>query len=209
MTGEKKSTRKPQQQRSKETTDKILAAALKLFGERGYYNTTTNEIAKAAGISIGSLYAYFKDKDTIFQEILAAYHQNFLAVFEQISSDLNRSLYASDKKAWLRILFASLIDLHQSVKTLNKELKALYYTKSEVKAVVDKQTEKIRKAASDILAQRPEDLHTPDLEMTVVLIVDVISAIVDRLVFDESLSDEEKACLLEMGVDAVYQMLYA
>ena len=205
---EKRTTRKPQQKRSKLTADKILDTALKLFCEKGYYNTTTNEIAKEAGISIGSLYSYFKDKDTIFQEILESYHQNFLSVFEHIKSDINRSLYERDKKAWLRILLDSLIELHQSVKTLNRELKALYYIKSEVQAVVDMQTEKIRIATLEILSQRPDEIHSDNLEITAILIVDFISSVVDRIVFDDELSDERRLCMIDMGVDAVYKVLY-
>lgn len=205
---EKRTTRKPQQKRSKLTADKILDTALKLFCEKGYYNTTTNEIAKEAGISIGSLYSYFKDKDTIFQEILESYHQNFLSVFEHIKSDINSSLYERDKKAWLRILLDSLIELHQSVKTLNRELKALYYIKSEVQAVVDMQTEKIRIATLEILSQRPDEIHSDNLEITAILIVDFISSVVDRIVFDDELSDERRLCMIDMGVDAVYKVLY-
>lgn len=205
---EKRTTRKPQQKRSKLTADKILDTALKLFCEKGYYNTTTNEIAKEAGISIGSLYSYFKDKDTIFQEILESYHQNFLSVFEHIKSDINSSLYERDKKAWLRILLDSLIELHQSVKTLNRELKALYYIKSEVQAVVDMQTEKIRIATLEILSQRPDEIHSDNLEITAILIVDFISSVVDQIVFDDELSDERRLCMIDMGVDAVYKVLY-
>lgn len=208
MTMEKRTTRKPQQKRSKLTADKILDTALKLFCEKGYYNTTTNEIAKEAGISIGSLYSYFKDKDTIFQEILESYHQNFLSVFEHIKSDINSSLYERDKKAWLRILLDSLIELHQSVKTLNRELKALYYIKSEVQAVVDMQTEKIRIATLEILSQRPDEIHSDNLEITAILIVDFISSVVDQIVFDDELSDERRLCMIDMGVDAVYKVLY-
>lgn len=208
MTMEKRTTRKPQQKRSKLTADKILDTALKLFCEKGYYNTTTNEIAKEAGISIGSLYSYFKDKDTIFQEILESYHQNFLSVFEHIKSDINSSLYELDKKAWLRILLDSLIELHQSVKTLNRELKALYYIKSEVQAVVDMQTEKIRIATLEILSQRPDEIHSDNLEITAMLIVDFISSVVDQIVFDDELSDERRLCMIDMGVDAVYKVLY-
>ena len=41
------------------TKDKILLAALKLFIKNGYEKTTTNEIAEAAGFSIGAIYGHF------------------------------------------------------------------------------------------------------------------------------------------------------
>lgn len=43
----------------------IVNAAIKLFGERGYYITTIKDIAKEAGISPGLIYQYFKDKEDV------------------------------------------------------------------------------------------------------------------------------------------------
>ena len=44
----------PKQARSKQTREKIIQAAIRLFQERGYEKTTSNEIASAAGVSVGS-----------------------------------------------------------------------------------------------------------------------------------------------------------
>jgi AcrR family transcriptional regulator len=55
----------PRQQRSRETYEKILTVATEIFSELGYSGTTTNKVAEAAGISIGTLYHYFPDKDAL------------------------------------------------------------------------------------------------------------------------------------------------
>jgi AcrR family transcriptional regulator len=57
--------KRPRQQRSAQTVDRILAAAARIFDERGYRATTTNHVAEAAGVSIGSLYQYFPNKDAL------------------------------------------------------------------------------------------------------------------------------------------------
>jgi AcrR family transcriptional regulator len=54
--------KQPRQRRSRETVAVILAAATRVFAERGYERGTTNHIATKAGVSIGSLYQYFPDK---------------------------------------------------------------------------------------------------------------------------------------------------
>jgi AcrR family transcriptional regulator len=59
----------PRQQRSARTVDRILTAAARVFDDAGYRDTTTNEIAATAGVSIGSLYQYFPNKDAILVEI--------------------------------------------------------------------------------------------------------------------------------------------
>jgi AcrR family transcriptional regulator len=43
----------------------IIDAAIKLFGERGYYTVTIKDIAKEAGISTGLIYQYFQNKEDV------------------------------------------------------------------------------------------------------------------------------------------------
>lgn len=208
MSAERKIVRKPQQKRSRLMTEKIISTALKLFCEKGYYNTTTNEIAKEAGISIGSLYSYYKDKDTIFLEILNKYNENFFTVFEEIKTEVNQALYEQDKQAWLRVLLNELVNLHLSVKTLNRELKGLYYMKDEVRKIMDQQSEKIQAETFEILSENADEVHAEHLEVTSLLVVDFISSIVDRIVFSDDLSEDKREELTTAGIDAIYKMLY-
>src|SRR5215469_13259895 len=51
---------------NKEKTKRaILAAALKLFAEKGFYNTTTKAISRKAGIAEGTLFNYFETKEDL------------------------------------------------------------------------------------------------------------------------------------------------
>ena len=55
---------------------RIIAAAAKLFGDRGYHDTTTAEIAESAGVAAGTIYIYFSSKE----ELLVAVFEEFLGV---------------------------------------------------------------------------------------------------------------------------------
>jgi hypothetical protein len=46
----------PRQERAKQTVEAILGAAKRLLAERSFEHTTTNQVARVAGVSIGSLY---------------------------------------------------------------------------------------------------------------------------------------------------------
>ncbi len=62
--------KKPVQQRAKVTADSILEAAEKIMLTEGYERANTNRIAEVAGVSIGSLYQYFPDKEAIATSLI-------------------------------------------------------------------------------------------------------------------------------------------
>ena len=57
--------KRPRQDRAKVTVETILAATARLLVRRGFDGLTTNEVASAAGVSIGSLYQYFPNKEAL------------------------------------------------------------------------------------------------------------------------------------------------
>jgi AcrR family transcriptional regulator len=77
----------PSQERSREMFETILGAAAGVFVELGYARATTNKIAEAAGISVGSLYQYFPSKDAIAVELLRRYREKLLGL---VGSELGR-----------------------------------------------------------------------------------------------------------------------
>ncbi|RAR56375.1 TetR family transcriptional regulator [Paraburkholderia unamae] len=72
----------PKQARSKATTDAILDAAAHILGERGWASFTTNAVAQAAGVSIGSLYQYFPDKIALIDAVRRRHFDEVLAVLQ-------------------------------------------------------------------------------------------------------------------------------
>lgn len=54
-----------------QTRAKVLAAARKLFSEQGYEGATIRDIATAAGMSTGAVFANFADKSDLFREIMS------------------------------------------------------------------------------------------------------------------------------------------
>lgn len=67
--------------------EKILLEALKLFTERGYFNTSVSDIQAAANLSVGTLYNYFKNKEAIA-----------ITLFSNIENCLYENLCEIDKK---------------------------------------------------------------------------------------------------------------
>lgn len=65
-----KHVRRPKQERSIQKVDFIVEAATRILSEYGYAALTTNEVARIAGVSIGSVYEYFRSKDDIVAVIV-------------------------------------------------------------------------------------------------------------------------------------------
>ena len=56
----------------RQTRAKVLAAARRLFSEEGYEGATIRDIAAAAGMSTGAVFANFSDKSDLFREIMTS-----------------------------------------------------------------------------------------------------------------------------------------
>jgi AcrR family transcriptional regulator len=78
--------KRPSQERSRATVDAILAATARVLVRHGYDDLTTNAVATAAGVSIGSLYQYFPNKTSLVAALLERHldHMN-AAVLAELS----------------------------------------------------------------------------------------------------------------------------
>nr|MBN2276759.1 TetR/AcrR family transcriptional regulator [candidate division Zixibacteria bacterium] len=68
----------------------LIRAAEKVFARKGYLGSTTEEIARSAGLTKGALYFHFKGKEDIFFEVIRQINENNLNSIEKyIKSDLD------------------------------------------------------------------------------------------------------------------------
>jgi AcrR family transcriptional regulator len=104
------------QDRSKQTVDAIMRATARVLVKDGWDGTSTNRIAEIAGVSIGSLYQYFPNKEAIVA-----------ALMEQHVHEMNRLLVAAaahvvtwplEKAA--RHIIEAMIDAHRVDPALHK-----------------------------------------------------------------------------------------
>ena len=80
--------------------DKILAASLTLFTERGFHNTPTSLIAKEAGVATGTLFHHFKNKEELINSLYLDLKTNKM---KALSEYINPSdtIEAKIKSAWI------------------------------------------------------------------------------------------------------------
>ena len=75
------------QRRAEDRPREICAAALEVFAEKGFAAARLDEIARRAGVSKGTLYLYFKDKEDLFRAVVRdAIAPNVAAIAESIAA---------------------------------------------------------------------------------------------------------------------------
>ena len=121
--------RKPIQKRSIETKEKILKAGFELICEKGYYNTNTAEIAKAANVSTGIVYQYFKDKHDILIESLLLYGNSIFYPMIKISE---KDFAKKDLDTILRNMINKFIKNHKVSQSAHKEIMAMVHSDDKV-----------------------------------------------------------------------------
>jgi TetR/AcrR family transcriptional regulator, fatty acid metabolism regulator protein len=74
--------------------ERILDAAIKVFAEQGYFQSTVAQIAKEAGVADGTIYLYFKNKDDILVQF---YQYKTRQIFERFRDAVSRPETAEEK----------------------------------------------------------------------------------------------------------------
>ena len=83
------------ERRPDQRTPELLEAALHVFARQGYRNTSLDEVAKAAGVTKGTVYHYFDTKEDLLRGVLDHYHKLAFGRAEQVLKET--SLPASSR----------------------------------------------------------------------------------------------------------------
>jgi len=112
--------RAPRALRQAERREAILAAALDEFSARGFAATRLDDVARRAGVAKGTIYLYFRDKESLFQELVRAMLSPLVgkieaapladlpvrAVAEMIVDLFVREIFGSRRKDVIRLIIA-------------------------------------------------------------------------------------------------------
>ena len=115
-----KARKAPGQARSQETVEVILDASARILESDGLRGFNTNAIAAKAGVSIGSLYQYFPNKDSIVLALIGSFERAFQdTVVKAVEEGKGKRL---DSR--LRLVVRALVSAHYYRPRLNRVLEA-------------------------------------------------------------------------------------
>ena len=110
--------RVPRQERARFTIACILKAAAEVIDEVGWARASTNRIASRAGVSIGTLYQYFADKEAILRRLVEGHHEAVHGVVSETLDQLEDPRVAVEEA--LREMFLALVRLHREDPVLTR-----------------------------------------------------------------------------------------
>ncbi len=176
-------TRKPRQARARATVTAILGGAARVLSQRGHAGASTNHIAHAAGVSIGSVYEYFPDKAAIF----TALHHDHLDETEAALREALDELEAERAKgtppldAMIRRLVEATVEIHARTPDLHHRLASEVPAHASVRDRVAAFELELGARVVALLAEHPE-VRAPDLIVAVTVSLQAVEALVHRWV---------------------------
>jgi AcrR family transcriptional regulator len=151
--------KRPQQDRAQETVDAILAGAAKLLTTSGYDTMSTNRIAVAAGVSIGSLYQYFPSKEAI----VAALVEKQCELMGKISRETLASHAGSGIEVTAREVVKTMVAAHGISPKLHRALHEQIPRVGKLKLVDEMHTQTVGLVAQYIASRRELKVEDPGL----------------------------------------------
>jgi AcrR family transcriptional regulator len=172
--------RTPSQERSLQTVDAILEATARVLTQDGFAACSTNRVAKVAGVSIGSLYQYFPDKDSLTVALL---DREVTRSEDQVAAHL-KAAQPTTVEAAARALVQGLTIAVRPRRALLKVLLAELHGVDAATRLQDRQVHQEARIATLLRAHQPE-LKARRPELAALLIVTLLSGVVRRIVVEQ------------------------
>lgn len=150
------------QQLIEKRRNQMIKGAVNLFKEKGFHRTTTREIAKASGFSIGTLYEYIRTKEDVLFLVCDSIYERVKERMEQ-AIDMEKQSISSLKNA-VRSYFQLIDDMQDEVIVMYQEVKSLPRDAQEY--VMQKEKDMVHMLERVIQNSLPYDLS--DKEITLI-----------------------------------------
>jgi AcrR family transcriptional regulator len=196
--------RAPKQERSRESKNSIINAGLKLFSDKGYYKTNSKDIAKEAGVSIGSFYMYFGDKKDLFKEILVNYHAKISDVLKSI--EIESFIRSGDGKKFLRHVIDKLIEAHDIYPEFHRELNIMSQSDGEINKIHEDSMRASVDLTKSMLYPWKNKLRVKDFNAAATIVQKTIEETVHAMLFSD-INISNKRIITEL-TDMLYLYLF-
>lgn len=194
--------KQPRQARAQATVDAILDAGAQVLAREGYAAVTTNRVAEVAGVSIGSLYEYFPNKQSIVAASLA---RTMREIVVEVGAGMRTGMSLPDQPRggidyWMRAMTTALESRGDILRVALREVPFLW----KIPEARDLQ-ESLQRVAREG-HQRQRVVHFDDPEASTFLLMTMVwSAILQTVLYRPPHLSRER--LIRTLVDMVVKLL--
>ena len=160
----KPARRRAKQARAQASVAAILEAAARVLLRRGYAGATTNRIAESAGVSVGTLYQYFADKDAVYDALIRRETDALGSALDAIDHQAHEPLDAS-----LRRIFRAALAAMPHGPELSRRLEQV--PNALLRRRVAEGKHRVIALVRDLLEAHRAELRVDDLDLAAFVIV--------------------------------------
>jgi len=160
------------QTRSKATVDAILEATARILVKDGYDRASTNKIAEAAGVSIGSLYQYFPSKEALVAALIERHMDEMTSVVHEAAMRLKDTPIEHASREIIRMMIAA----HAVDPKLHRVLVEQVPRVGRLEKIEDVQSRSYAIARA-YLEARKHEVRRKDLDLASFVLVHVVEAL--------------------------------
>jgi AcrR family transcriptional regulator len=168
----------PRQQRSQATVEAILQAAAQVFERHGYAAGTTNRIAQRAGVSIGTVYQYFPNKDAI---LVALTRQHMAEGTAALQPHVQRLSAGASLEEVLADVVEAMVALHAMAPRLHTVLFEETKLPQALRAELQQLEDQLLELTAQALAAEPHN-SSVDPRLQARIVIGAIEGLTHRLV---------------------------
>ncbi len=197
----KSDLRKPVQKRAIEKKQKILKCGFNLICEKGYHNVDCIEIAKASGVSTGTVYQYFEDKRDIFLQGLKNYSDSLLFPVLEYK---NKAIKPDGLSLFFKKIIKNNVEVHSLFQSAHEEIMAMSNSEPEVSKVFQDFEIEATNVLVDIL--KNNNFNTKDIYEKTHLIIGWMDSLCHELAYHKH-SDLNYKRMTDIVVNSIIQLI--
>ncbi len=145
--------KKPRQERSRQTVAAILGAAAQVLERCGYAGATTDAIAQRAGVSVGSVYQYFPNKDAILVALVERHMDEGSRLLAGMLAEVRGK--PVDLEALIRRFVDAMMALHRNDPKLHRVLFEEAPLPASLRRRLQRYEDEFAESVASLLAELP------------------------------------------------------
>ena len=165
------------QKRSRATVAALLDATARVLTSEGYDRASTNRVAAIAGVSVGSLYQYFPNKEALVAALVARHNREMLDLLR----DALKEVASLDLATAIAKLVRAAVDAHRVDPALHRVFDEQVPRTGQLAKIEALQGETFRLVRS-YLEERRDEVSVRDLDSATSILVTTVEALTHQFV---------------------------